>query len=77
MKFDSYQANRAIIESNRQSTFRSIIPGKGGLKVTTKANSTTLPEVPVKDIAETRPVTVIVGPYMGQYKEYKNIGKHT
>ena len=34
-------------------------------------------EVPVKDIAEPRPVTIIVGPYMGPYKEYKNIGKHT
>ena len=53
------------------------MPGKGGLKVTTKANSAIMPGVPVKDIAETRPVTVIVGPYMGQYKEYKNIGKHT
>ena len=50
--------------------------GKGGLKVTAKANSSIVPEVPVKDIAETRPVMVIVGTYMGQYKEYKNISKH-
>ena len=74
--FDSYQANRGIIESNRQSSFRSIL-GKGGLKVTAKANSSIVLEVPIKDIAETRPVTVIVGPYMGQHKEYKNIGKYT
>ena len=45
--------------------------------MTTKANSTIIPEVPVKDIAETRPFTVIVEPYMRQYKEYTNIGKHT
>ena len=45
--------------------------------MTTKANGTIIPEVPVKDIAETRTVTVIVAPYMGQYTEYKNIGKHT
>ena len=51
--------------------------GKGGLKVTAKANSSIIPEVPVKDIDETRPVTVIVRPYMRQYKEYKNICMHT
>ena len=45
--------------------------------MTAKANSSIIPQVPVKDIAETRPFTVIVGPYMGQYKEYKNIGMHT
>ena len=45
--------------------------------MTAKVNSSIIPEVPVKDIAETRPVKVIVGPYMGQYKEYKNIGMHT
>ena len=44
--------------------------------MTAKANSSIIPEVPVKDIAETRPVTVIVGPYMRQYKEYNNIGMH-
>ena len=59
-----------------QSSFRSII-GKGGLTLTAKANSSIIPKVPVKDIAETRPVTVIVEPYLGQYIEYKNIGMHT
>ena len=46
------------------------------MKVTAKANGSIVPEVPVKDIAHTRPVTVIVEPYMGQYKEYKNTSKH-
>ena len=45
--------------------------------MTAKANSSIIPEVPVKDIPETSPVKVIVGPYMGQYKEYTNIGMHT
>ena len=48
---------------------------KTALKVPSKSLNTITPEVLVKDIAGTRPVTIIVGPYMGQYKEYKNIGR--
>ena len=49
--------------------------GKTALKVASKSSNTITPEVLVKDIADTRPVTIIVAPYMGQYKEYKNIGR--
>ena len=45
--------------------------------MTAKANSSIIPEVPVKDIPETTPVTVIVGPYIRQDKEYENISMYT
>ena len=73
-RFDSFQANRGIIESNRESSFWSML-SKTALKVASKSSNTITPEVLVEDIADTRPVTIIVGPYMGQYKEYKNIGR--
>ena len=49
--------------------------GKTALKVASKSLNTIMPNILVKDIANTRPVTIIVGLYMGQYKEYKNIGR--
>ena len=49
--------------------------GKTALKVESKSSNTITPEVLVKDITDTRPVIIIVGPYMGQYKEYENIGR--
>ena len=49
--------------------------GKTALKVASKSSNTIMPNDLVKDIADTRPVTIIVRPYMGQYKEYKNIGR--
>ena len=48
---------------------------KTALKVPSKSLNTITPEVLVKDIADTRLVKIIVGPYMRQYKEYKNIGR--
>ena len=36
-----------------------------------------MPKVPIKDIGETRPITVIVWPQMGQHKAYKNITQYT
>ena len=73
-RFDYVQANRRIIQSNRQSSFQSML-GETALKVASKSSNTITPEVLVKDIANTRPVTIIVGPYIGQDKEYKNIGR--
>ena len=49
--------------------------GKTALKVASKSSNTITPEVLVKDIADTRLVTIIVGPYMRQYRKYKNIGR--
>ena len=48
---------------------------KTALKVPSKSLNTITPEVLVKDIADTRLVKIIVGPYMRHYKEYKNIGR--
>ena len=48
---------------------------KTALKVPSESLNTITPEVLVKDIADTRLVKIIVGPYMRQYKEYKNIGR--
>ena len=73
-RFNSFQASRGIIQSNRQSSFQSMLD-KTALKVPSKSLNTITPEVLVKDIADTRPVRIIVGPYMGQNKEYKNIGR--
>ena len=39
--------------------------------MTAKANSSIIPEVPVKDIAETRPITVIGGPIWDNIKNIK------
>lgn len=73
-RFDSYQANRKLIESRKHGPLRNLI-GKGALKIASKA------PVPlplsgniIKETIDTRPVSVIVGPYMGANKEYKNLG---
>lgn len=70
-RFQSYMANRHIINASRASTFqRTSQPGlqvPPGLPKRVKVQT-------VKTVAETRPITVIIGPYMGVNTQYKSIG---
>lgn len=77
-RFNSYIANRSIVEATRQSGFKNT--GKAALKASisgsisnTISPSTIIP----KPGGEIRSVTIVVGPYMGSQRDYLSIGVST
>ena len=75
-RFSTYEANKSIIQAKRHGTFRNLW-SKSALKIMPKS-SVLVPMLPTttQEFSDTRPVIVIVGPYLGLNKEFQNLGRN-